>query len=289
MLSAGGTVTIRQRDDGEQEVLLVHRPRYDDWSLPKGKLNPDEYLPGCAVRETREESGLKVRLGIPLERVTYEVGSGIKTVCYWRADVVKAGKFKPSDEVDKIRWLPVAKAIAKASYPEEPGLIRQAVGLASSTPVLIVRHAKAMLRSNWIGRDQGRPLTERGRRQSQLLVPLLSAYGVRRLVASTSTRCMRTLSPYAHDRHLEMEGWTTLSEEMAEQYPDQVGTLMKRLIAETVQARTPLAICGHRPVLPAMFAAVGIPDRHLQPATCIVAHMGDDGLPLAVEVHKPRV
>jgi len=287
-IAAAGCVIVRMRQ-GEPEVLLVHRPRYDDWSLPKGKLNPGEYPAACAVRETREETGIQVRLGVPLDKVSYEVGNGWKNVHYWRADIRKTRTFAPGDEVDKIRWFDVEKAVAKTSYPEEPALIRRAASSPASTPLLIVRHAKAMLRANWNGRDQARPLDERGRRQSRMLVPLLAAYGVRRLVSSTSTRCNRTLTPYAQDRKLDIEGWTTLSEEQAVKSPAQVGPLVARLAAETAASGKPLAICGHRPVLPSMLEALGLPNRHMQPGAVVVAHLDADGQTVAVEFHKPRV
>jgi len=287
-VSAAGTVAVRQRG-GETEVLLVHRPRYGDWSLPKGKLIECEYLPVCAVRETLEESGVRVRLGAPLDRIAYDIDSGVKTVSYWYAEVAQSSRFKPCDEVDRRRWLPVEKAIAKSSYPEEPALIRQAVALASSTPVLIVRHGKAMARAAWDGRDQDRPLAERGRRQSALLVGLLNAFGVGRAVSSSSARCMSTLEPFAQAQHLVLEGADALTEEDAERDTDAVVALMKQLVAQTVESGVPLAVCGHRPVLPAMFKALGVPNRRIQPATCVVAHVGADGVPVAVEVHRPCV
>jgi len=155
--------------------------------------------------------------------------------------------------------------------------------------LLIVPHAKAMLRSNWNGRDQARPLDERGRRQARMLIPLFAAYGVKRLVSSTSTRCMRTLTPYAQDRKLDIEGWATLSEEQAAQNLSQVGTLVARLVSETVASGKPLAVCGHRPVLPTMLEALGVPNRHMQPGAVMVAHFDSDGKTLGVEFHKPRV
>ena len=283
---AAGTVAVRLRDGGEPEVLLVHRPRYDDWSLPKGKLNAGEYPAACAVRETREESGLVVRLGPPLDRVEYAVTGGRKQVCYWRADTAANDGFTPSDEVDKARWLPVSKAIVKASYPEEPALIRQAVALPTSTPLIVVRHAKAMPRDNWVGPDSARPLDERGRSQSRALIDLLGAYGVRRLVSSSSTRCLRTLTPYARDPHLRIEGHDGLTEERAATAPDAVTKLMRQLVAEAVASGAPAAICGHRPVLPLMLEALGLADRRLRPAEAVVAHIGPDGVALAIETYK---
>ncbi len=288
-ITAAGAVVLRDGDTDEPDVLLVHRPRYNDWSLPKGKLNPDEYLAGCAVRETREETAVSIRLGIPVDRISYPVGGGTKTVSYWRARMVGEAPHNPNSEIDDIAWLPASEAVRKVTYADEGPLIMQGVGLPETTPLVIVRHGKAMLRTNWSGRDQARPLDERGRRQSRLLVPLLEAFGVTRLASSTSTRCMKTLTPFAKTHRIEVEGWTTLSEEQAERNLKAVDTLMRRLVKQTIESGAPLAVCGHRPVLPAMLRALGIPERSLLPGAAIVAHLGRKGETLAVEHHRPRV
>ncbi len=288
-ITAAGTVVLRPGVGAEPEVLLVHRPGYDDWSLPKGKITADEYLAGCAVRETMEETAVAVRLGIPVDRIRYPVGGGTKTVYYWRAVALREGQHRPNSEIDEVAWLPLSKALKKASYADEQPLISQAAALPHSVPLVIVRHSKAMLRSNWSGRDQARPLDERGRRQSRLLVPLLEAYGITRLVSSTATRCLKTLQPYAKARRLEVEGWSTLTEEQAEKNPEAVGTLIHRMARQSAESGVPMAICGHRPVLPLMLDALGIPDRSLRPGAAIVAHLDTAAEVLAVEVHKPRI
>ncbi|MDQ7993089.1 MAG: NUDIX hydrolase [Propionicimonas sp.] len=288
-VTAAGTVLLRTTKKGQRQVLLVHRPGYDDWSLPKGKISADEYLPGCAVRETLEETGVTARLGVPVDRMRYPVNAGTKTVSYWRAEVVSRQRLVPNSEVDQARWLSIPKAIATVTHPDEVPLIEQAVSLPDTVPVLVVRHAKAMLRKFWNGRDQARPLDSRGRRQSELLVPLLQAYGVQRAVSSSSIRCMQTLKPFAKAAKLDIEGWTTLSEEQAKDNPKAVTTLMRRLVAEAVAADTPIAICGHRPVLPAMLTTLGVPPRSLQPGAALIAHLGADGHTVAIEFHKPRV
>ena len=289
-ITAAGTVLIRTTKKGQQQVLLIHRPGYDDWSLPKGKINADEYLAGCAARETQEETGVTPRLGAPLDRIGYPVGSGYKTVTYWRAEVVSHRPHKPDAEVDQNKWMSIEKALATVTYPDEAALIEQAVGLPRTVPLLVVRHAKAMQRKFWTGRDQARPLDSRGRRQSALLVPLLAAYGVQRTVSSSSTRCMQTLKPFAKATKLDIEGWSTLSEEQARDTPRAVATLMQRLMAETLESAVPLAVCGHRPVLPLMFEALGVPARPLQPGATLVAHLdATDGHTVAVEFHKPRI
>ena len=289
-ITAAGTVVVRPgTTTAEPEILLVHRPSYNDWSLPKGKIAADEYLPGCAVRETLEETATVVRLGAPLDRIRYPVGGGIKTVSYWRAVVVSNGRHRANSEIDGIVWLPVPAAIEKVSYPDEVPLIQQAVELPETTPFVIVRHGKAMLRSNWTGRDQARPLDTRGRRQAELLVPLLDAYGVRRIVSSSSTRCVQTLKPFAKAQRHEVETWATLSEEQGVENPKTVETLMKRLLQQTVASAEPVVVCGHRPVLPIMLKALGIPPRTLQPGAAVLAHLDSRGRTVAAEVHRPRI
>ncbi|MGV8907701.1 MAG: NUDIX hydrolase [Propionicimonas sp.] len=289
-ITAAGTVVLRPVADREPDVLLVHRPRYDDWSLPKGKIDPDEYLAGCAVRETREEAAVDVRLGLPLDRLGYPVGGGSKTVSYWRARALHDGAHKPNAEVDEILWLPASHAVRKVTYADERPLITQAVSLPDdTTPLVILRHGKAMLRANWTARDQARTLDERGRRQSRLLVPLLEAFGVGRLTSSNAIRCVRTLQPFARIHRLEVEGWSTLTEEEAEKNPKAVATLMKRLARQAAESAVPLAICGHRPVLPLMLAAIGIPEHTLKPGAALVAHLSPNAEVLAVEIHKPRI
>jgi 8-oxo-dGTP diphosphatase len=275
-------------DEGKDKVLLVHRPSYKDWSLPKGKLNPDEYLPAAAVRETVEESAVTVRLGIPVSMVSYPVNGGLKSVYYWRASVLTQGVHTPNAEIDDTAWLPIPKALATMTYPDERALVEQAVALPESTPLLIVRHGSAMDRKYWTGRDQLRQLSSRGRRQSAQLIPLLSAYDVQELASSTSTRCMTTLQPYAKARRMDVKGWATLSEEQAKDNPGAVTTLMKRLLKQTAESGVPMAICGHRPVIPSMLESLGIPARPMQTAAAVVAHLNPAGKTLAVEWHKPR-
>jgi len=288
-VTAAGTVLLRTNKQGHQQVLLIHRPGYDDWSLPKGKIDADEYLPGCAVRETLEETGVTARLGVPVDRMNYPVPAGTKTVSYWRAEVLSKRPRKPDAEVDQSKWMSVKRALATVTHPDEVPLIEQAATLPRTVPVLVVRHAKAMLRKRWTGRDQARPLDSRGRRQSELLVPLLQAYGVRRAVSSSSTRCMQTLKPFAKASGVDVEAWTTLTEEQAKDNQKAVTILMKRLVTEALASDTPMVICGHRPVLPTMLTALGVAPRPLQPGTVLIAHLDFEGQTVAVEVHKPRI
>ncbi len=289
-VTAAGTVVLRPGTAGEQEVLLVHRPSYQDWSLPKGKLHADEAMPACAARETEEETAMSVRLGIPVGHIRYPVGNGHKTAHYWRAHTVNGGRHTANAEIDEVAWVPVSRALTEVlTYADERPLVRQALTLPDSTPLVILRHGKAMLRGNWTGRDQARPLDERGRRQARAVAPLLEAYGVGRLASSTSVRCMKTVQPFAKAHRLDVEGWAVLSEEQGTKEPKGVATLMRRLAREASESGVPLAVCGHRPVMPVMLEAVGVPARALQPGAALVIHLGPGADVLAVELHKPRL
>jgi 8-oxo-dGTP diphosphatase len=117
--AAGGVV----RRDGR--IAVVHRPRYDDWSLPKGKLDPGETWEEAALREVREETGLECSLGEELPSTTYHDRKGrFKLVRYWLMDPV-GGEFEPNDEVDELRWLTPAEAAALLTYPRDQELAQE--------------------------------------------------------------------------------------------------------------------------------------------------------------------
>lgn len=285
---AAGSVTVRDRPGKEPHVLLIHRPAYGDWSLPKGHLEPDEYEAVAAGRETWEETGVTVALRQPLGAITYPVTNGTKVVHYWRGVPVAAKKRKPDKEVDKVAWLTPANALARMSYDDERDLLRRSLDLGPTTPFLIVRHAKAMERKHWSGRDQSRPVTARGRKQSKRLIPLLRAFGVGALASSTSTRCVQTLEPYGRLAGLRVDGWQVLTEEIGEENPAGVTQLVKRLARQAAGEGVPTAVCGHRPVLPTMLAALGIPNRPMQTAAAVIAHLDEGGEVVATEFHRPR-
>ena len=120
---AAGGVVVR---DGA--VAVVHRPRYDDWSLPKGKLDPGESWEAAAVREVEEETGVRARIVAELESARYRDRKGRpKTVRWYRMDVLDAGAFEPDAEVDELRWLAPAEALELVSYDHDRALLRTLV------------------------------------------------------------------------------------------------------------------------------------------------------------------
>lgn len=282
-IRAAGAVVLREVG-GEQQVLLVHRPAYDDWSLPKGKALPDEARPATAVREVREETGVIIELGLRLNSISYDVSKGRKTVDYWRATPVAQFYHAADREVDEIAWLPISEAANVMTYEDEVGVLREALDLPPTVPFLLVRHAKAMLRKHWSGNDQARRLDGRGRRQSRELIPLFEAFGVSRLFTSASTRCVQTLAPYAEYRNIEMQRYELLTEEEGLHDLPAVTACVRSLASDLAE---PSALCGHRPVLPAMQRGLDLEERTHLVAEVTVVHRDADGNNVQVEVHKP--
>ena len=119
VIRAAGGVVWRTRPDGSVEVLVVHRPHYDDWSLPKGKADPGEDDESCALREVEEETGLRCRLGVELASTSYLDRKGRpKVVRYW-AMTRESGAVVAANEVDEARWVGIEEAQALLSYPRD--------------------------------------------------------------------------------------------------------------------------------------------------------------------------
>lgn len=267
VIAAGAVVTRRSGS----EVLLVHRPKYDDWSFPKGKRDPGEHVTTTAVREVLEETGLRVVLGRPLPPQLYAVAGGrAKKVHYWagrvRGDDDVSG-WVPNKEIDEVRWFSREKAAAKLTYLDDIQLLdRVAEAPKRTTALLVVRHAEAEPRKTWAGPDRLRPLTALGRAQADVLAPMLSAYGVRRLVSSPSTRCVQTLDPLVATRDLPVQKVEALSEESAS--PAGIRSILTDLLSD----RVPTALCTHRPVLPAVLDLLGVIEEPLAPGETVVCH-----------------
>lgn len=266
MLAAGAVVFRPGR-----EVLLVHRPKYDDWAFPKGKLDRGEAAPVAAVREVDEETGLRIRLGVPLESQRYPVGSGWKTVYYWAGRCVgddDVGGYRPNQEIDAVRWVPYHDALALLTYERDRDTLRAARKVRRRThAVVVLRHGTARSRRTWKGEDRLRPLLKTGRRQAESLVPLLAAYDIRRLMTSTSVRCLDTLAPYAEARGLPLETTKRLSEEDAT--PKSVTMVLDAL----VEGEQGAVVCTHGPVLPPAFEALGLEDPGLDKGEMLVVHL----------------
>lgn len=285
---AGGAVVIRTGGSRGAEVLLVHRPRYNDWSIPKGKVDPGEVTPAAAVREVWEETGVRIRLGSPLDTQRYDVEGRTKRVSYWTATVLDVVRRAPDREVDVVSWLPVKSALHRLTHSRDRHLVQQALEQPPTTPLVVVRHGKAMDRKDWTHPDPARPISARGRRESVGLIPILEAYGVQELASSSSARCVSTLLPYAQRHELTIERHDRFSEEQGTAHPGRVRKLMRRIAATAAQEAIPTAVCGHRPVLPEMLAAVDIAPRSVAPGESLVAHLDPQGDLHALERYRPQ-
>jgi 8-oxo-dGTP diphosphatase len=285
---AAGAVVTRTHPSRGTEVVLVHRKRYDDWTLPKGKLEAGESLPACAVREVFEETGVTTRLGAPLDQMTYDTGKGFKRVDWWSGSVVKVVKRAPDAEVDVVSWLPLRAALSRLTFEHDQFLVQQRMEQPVTTPLIIVRHGKAMDRKDWSKKDAARPINSLGRRQAKLLVPILGAYGVGKLVSSTSTRCLSTLHPYAETTKLKVTSYSELSEEDGADDPRGVAKVVRRVRATALRTGRPTAICVHRPVLPHVLDALEMAPATLATGELLVAHLTAEGDVHAVERHRPQ-
>ena len=234
---AAGALVWRLKND-KLQVLVVHRPRYDDWSFPKGKAEPGESMVLTAIREVAEETGRQIVLGRYLGKARRRLVSGRKKrTLYWAAQVLpEAGPgeglraaVKPASkrEIDKVRWWKVKKAARKLTHADDKRLLARLVdwyesGQLQVHSLVLVRHAKAVSRATWgygINSEITRPLVMgRGQAQARDVAALLSAYGVRELVSSPWKRCVDTLAPYAHGCGLDLrsdEAFTEVSALMA--------------------------------------------------------------------------
>lgn len=285
---AAGAVVLRTRGR-RTEVLLEHVPRYGTWGLPKGHQEKDEPLPVTAVREVGEETGVRVRLGRPLPPLDYLVGSRRKRVHWWLGTAADEPPGPHDDETDEVLWATVGEADALLAHEDERVLLARAVELAAEGPsglLVLTRHAKASPRKAWKGDDWLRPLAPRGRRQAARLPGLLAAYGVNRVITSTSTRCVETVEPHAEAAGLVPELVALLSEELAAGNAEQVSGFMAELrTAAGADPARRAVVCGHRPVLPAMEAGLGLEETPMHPGQSLVLHIGADGRVLDVESH----
>jgi len=246
VLAAGAVLWRPDGDSGRPLIAVIHRPRYNDWSLPKGKVDPGENEAVAAVREIREETGQQAHLGRRLCRISYPIPIGTKVVDYWAARAL-GGDFAPNKEVDEILWLPLEEAGERLTYPHD----RKVTALFANKPadtgtVLIVRHGTAGRRARYHGEDSRRPLDRKGRAQAESLVPQLLAFGASVIYAADRTRCVQTVEPLAHNLDVPISVEPTLTEEAYAEHPKAAH---RRVLEIAALGGTP-AICTQGRVIP---------------------------------------
>ncbi|HEY3714181.1 MAG TPA: NUDIX hydrolase [Jatrophihabitantaceae bacterium] len=254
--AAGGVVW---RDDGTLRVALIYRARYDDWTLPKGKLEHGERELDAAVREVREETGANVAVTRRLIAIEYTVSAGRggtdhpgndipKTVQFWAMRYL-SGEFSASAEVDDLVWLPLDDARHRLTHVVDRAVLDSFTARpVPQSVVVLVRHAKAGKRSHWDGDDRLRPLDKAGRRQARGLATFLQAFAPARVVSADRTRCVQTVEPFANAAGLELEITPTFTDEAYVERPD--GTRGELL--EIAKATPAAVICSQGTAVPGL-------------------------------------
>ncbi len=237
MVEAAGGVIVRG-DRGDREILLVHRPRHDDWTIPKGKLDDGEDHANAALREVAEETGWRCSVGPWLPDVRYlDSRARPKRVRFRVMRPVARDPWTPSDEVDETRWVPADRAGEELSYQSDRTIVDAA--LALDEPVYLVRHAKAGTRDTWQGDDELRPLTRDGLRQAERLRTHLGLTRLRHILSSPAVRCVQTVEPLATELGLDIEGVQDLGE----------GTPEERALRVVRSVAGPSVACTHGDVV----------------------------------------
>ena len=295
---AAGAVVTRPGSKGT-EYLLIHRGYREDWTFPKGKVDPGEHVLTAAVREVREETGFAIQLGIPLPTQTYKVEGKLKDSHYWLGNLL-AGEFLANDEVDEIAWLTFEQAKKKLTYEHDHDVLTAASTAKQTTPLMILRHTQSVKRAEWLLSsddlseiDASRPLTAVGRMQANSLIGALAAYGINEIHSSDSRRCRDTVGPYATARSLAVTLETTVSEERHQEHPEKV----RARVTELAKQSNPLVLCTHRPVMPTVMDSLAESfeletevkkafDPALTPGSMVVYHRDVTDLSKVISVER---
>ena len=245
-------------------ILVVHRTKYGDVSLPKGKVDPGETPPQTAIREIAEETGYSITLGPKLGVSEYVIGSGKKKNShFWAAEVseraLQRSTFIPNGEIAAIEWVTPKKAHSYLTYERDVQILEAFErlverGITSTFALLILRHGKATARSEWNGPDAARPLTDRGVKQVAANVPTLLAWNPKRLITSDAVRCVATVAPLAAATGVVPRIHSGLSQDAYEAGTAQVRTIVGKRIRSGKNA----VLCSHGPVLPDILREISL-------------------------------
>ena len=277
MIRAAGALLWRENSELKIEIALIHRPRYDDWSLPKGKIEEGESSLRCAFREVIEETGITPQFGLELGSVEYKEPAGLKRVKYWAAKAL-TDEFLPNEEVDEIAWLNPEDALTRATHESDRTIIESFLAQEPRTDTLIIlRHTKALERGDWDDDDSKRTLDERGFAQSEKLIQHLEPFGIGEIYSSDYIRCVQTVTPLAQSRGLKITEIPNLNEANFEFDPERAISFANAV----KQDEKNILICSHNPVIPTMLR--GILNTKLKNKDLIKLEPGDAWI-----VHRVR-
>jgi 8-oxo-dGTP diphosphatase len=247
---AAGGVVWREATPGALEVAVVHRPRYDDWTLPKGKLDAGEHPVQAAIREVFEETGVAAVPQVRLPGVEYLTGEPgqYKTVDFWSMRVRRDFGRGADDEVSQVRWVAPRAATGLLTYAHDRGVLAAFVALPRITAeVLLVRHAHAGSRQAWHGPDELRPLDSVGLRQAAELCVVLELFAPAAVVSASARRCRDTVAPLG----LPVKVDPALDEGSPEGVPGAHKALLTLATNET-----PVVVCSQGKVIPPLLTAL---------------------------------
>jgi phosphohistidine phosphatase SixA/8-oxo-dGTP pyrophosphatase MutT (NUDIX family) len=248
IIQGAGAVLWRRNDLNEIVLALIHRPRYDDWSLPKGKLEIGESHIACAYREVLEETGISPIFGPEIGQSRYEVVEGEKVVRYWSAQAADTPQGHPDPaEIDEIRWLSPSAAKKLLTRKDDRKVVDFFLDFGpDTTPLVMLRHAKAVRRDDWMGDDGDRPLDIVGQRQSKRLLLNFLPYDIKEVHTSDAIRCLETVGPLVRSLGIKLAVTEDLSEYGYLRDKDLAHEYIQALVDNNIAA----LICSHNPVIP---------------------------------------
>lgn len=247
MIRASGGVVWRRNSDDVVEVALVHRPKYGDWSLPKGKLEENEDSIACAYREILEETGFHVQLRQFIGTIVYETDAGTKSVDYWAAKFLSERGIPNPFEIDQVEWLPLTRIEEFTLRDSDREILEKFASIELDTSILILlRHAKAISRDEWSGDDGDRPLASIGTQQARRLISNLAPFEIKEIHTSSAVRCYETVTPLARALEINYHFSEKLSEYEFTKDPDVAYSYIKNLLKNDY----PTLVCSHNPILP---------------------------------------
>jgi 8-oxo-(d)GTP phosphatase len=253
---AAGCVLVRPGASGKPEYLIIHRPRYHDWTLPKGKLDDNETFLEGAIRETLEETGYLATNTRLVGTIGYHTMNGNPKVVRWWLGDSGGGEFVPNQEVDKVRWVPFEAGQKKLTYRNDREVLDRAndMYLAKSAGVVyLLRHGWAGKRTDGALDDWTRKLDDRGKAQRRALRQILQAHPITRIGSSDYKRCMTTVKPLSRRLGIPVEFEPALVEGS---HPHRLVSLVHELQGEAA------VLCTHGDVISHLVGhlfAAGVP------------------------------